>query len=175
MTLATPHQPRHNSLVLVNPSARLGGLLDSRRIAAICGIFYVRQLPLVRPFLWAGHGRSVLARAGHLESRSANPAIVPAHPAWRREAGETRLKETCTMSSISLRAPRAHLSVHPVPEKATTALIKQSKSSNANGIGIPFALRQMSMVDITRYQPIGRQIMITSKSILPRSNKPCSP
>ncbi|MBT2866544.1 hypothetical protein JQK19_04750 [Chromobacterium violaceum] len=70
------------------------------------------------------------------------------------------------MPGITLRPLRAYLSAHLAPEKATTALIKQSRASNANGIGIPFALRQMSMVDITRYQPIGRQIMITSKSIL---------
>ncbi|MFB9160460.1 ash family protein [Chromobacterium violaceum] len=164
MTLATPHQPSHNSHALVNPSAGRENPIaqaDSRHNAA----FFASVHRYWCAFSMAGRSRASFGWAGSL-CAGFSPLLRACHPRREKRLAGIQTAQEATMPRLSLRAPRAHLSVHPVPEKATTALIKQSKSSNANGIGIPFALRQMSMVDITRYQPIGRQIMITSKSIL---------
>ncbi|QRO32601.1 hypothetical protein [Chromobacterium violaceum] len=151
MMLATPHQPRHNYFALVNPSAGLGGP-DKKADSRLAAIFTSVVHTICTPFSMAGSGGGVHARTGSfLPVRQ--PCHLPASPLGGEESGFSS-RRRLHMPSISLRAPRAHLSVHPVPEKAATALIKQSKSSNANGIGIPFALRQMSMVDIAHPQPM---------------------
>lgn len=62
MMLATPHQPRHNSLVLVNPSAGLGGpntKADSRPTR-----HFLRPLNTIGTSSMSSHGGSVHARAG---------------------------------------------------------------------------------------------------------------
>jgi hypothetical protein len=102
MPLATQHQPRHNQAVPFNSGTGIGVPFDIGGQPP-SGYFYVRSLPLVRFPLWAGRGRSVLARAGsYVPVRQS--CYVLAHP--RLASGglvNTRHRRQTMPSSIALR------------------------------------------------------------------------
>ncbi len=84
MTLATPHQQRHNAPVPFNSGTGLGGpntQADSR-LAAI----FMSVISLGAPFSMVGLGRGVLARAGSL-CPVRQPCLAPTTLAWRRMVG----------------------------------------------------------------------------------------
>lgn len=112
MTLATPHQQRHNPLVPFNHGTGLGGpnIKADSRLAAI---FMSVRISIGAP-LMAGRGGGVLARAGSLMPVR-QPCHVPASPLGGEELGLTLIKETCPMSSIALRVVRALFPVFSVP------------------------------------------------------------
>lgn len=112
MTLATPHQQRHNPLVPFNHGTGLGGP-NSKADSRLAAIFMSVRNTIGAPST-VGRGGGVLARAGSLL-----PVRQPCHApttllgGW--VMGLTLSKETCTMSSIALRAIRALFPVFSVP------------------------------------------------------------
>ncbi|WP_159876849.1 hypothetical protein [Aquitalea denitrificans] len=113
MTLATPHQQRHNAPVPFNSGSGLGGpnkKADSRLAAIFSSV-----TSLGAPFSMVGLGRGVLARAGSfLPVRQ--PYLAPTTLAWRREVGFLHKKEA-TMPSIT----RALSRMFPISSTISTA------------------------------------------------------
>lgn len=111
MTLATPHQQRHNVPVPFNSGTGIGvpnDMADSR----LAAIFTSVCNTIGAPFSMAGRGGSVLARAGfHIAGTPIPPRAC--HP--RLASGSRPLSDMeATMPSIALRAIRALFPVFPV-------------------------------------------------------------
>ncbi len=112
MTLATPHQQRHNAPVPFNSGTGFGDLTTSAdsRLAA----FFMSVCNTIgAPFSMAGRGGDTFGYAGS-DVPVRQPRHVPATPVWRRIAGPTLTSEA-TMPSIALRVVRALFPVFSVP------------------------------------------------------------
>ena len=115
MILATPHQQRHNAPVPFNSGSGIGVPFDIGGQPP-SGYFYVRSLPLVRPLLWAGRGRSVLARAGsYVPVRQS--CYVLAHPRLASGGLVNTRHRRQTMPSIT----RALSRLFPISSTISTA------------------------------------------------------
>lgn len=149
MTLATPHQQRHNALVPFNSGSGLGGpnkKADSRLAAIFSSV-----TSLGAPFSMVGLGRGVLARAGSfLPVRQ--PYLAPTTLAWRREVGFLHKKEA-TMPSIALRAIRALSPItHTISIAATLAeaeiIARLHLARTGHAVRIAPAARGFSVVEV---------------------------
>ena len=113
MTLATPHQQLHNPPVPFNsgPGLATGYTKADSRLAAI---FTSVRNTIGASFSMAGRGGSVLARAGFLDAGTPIPPCA-CHPRLASGGGSNLVKETCPMSSTTLRVVRALFPVFSAP------------------------------------------------------------
>ena len=150
MTLATPHQQRHNAPVPFNSGSEFGdsnSKADSR-LAAICTS--VRNT-IGAPFFMAGRGGDTFGYAGSLL-----PVRQPRHalatPVWRRGASITLSKEA-TMPSIALRAICALSPItHTISTAATMAeaqtIARLHLARTGHAVRIAPAARGFSVVEV---------------------------
>ncbi len=112
MTLATPHQQRHNSPVPFNSGTGLGGpntKADSRRMR-----HFLRPSYTIGTSSMSGRGGRAFVLAGSFVPVRQSCHVLGT-PLGGEESSFALTKETCPMSSIALRAVRALFPVFSVP------------------------------------------------------------
>jgi len=112
--LATPYQQRHNAPAPFNSGTGIGVPNSQGGQPPKAAFFASVRNTVGASFSMAGHGGSVLARAGFLDAGTPIPPCA-CPPRLASGGGSNLVKETCTMSSIALRVVRALFPVFSVP------------------------------------------------------------